>query len=135
MGIDENNQKSLSDCRKPATRSVDVKLALAVLEYLYRRFLSTLPAYENADIHRNLTMRQRQEDTDTRRLLLVTVLSLVLAVLLVINLFQTITDWSAALQDTNAILLIVVTAVMVAYIIYFFVNALSVLLERRKEQA
>ena len=80
-------------------------------------------------------MRQRQEDTEARRLLLVTVLSLVLTVLLVINLFQTITDWSAALQDTNAILLIVVTAVMVAYIIYFFVNALSVLLERRKEQA
>ncbi|MBQ6559304.1 MAG: hypothetical protein IJL85_00565 [Erysipelotrichaceae bacterium] len=107
-------------------------LALAIFEYLYRRFLNTLTAYENIDIPKNLSLRDKQETTETRKLILVVCLSLLLGVLLIVNLLQTVTDWSTAFSDTNTILLILVTIVMDAYIIYFLFNGLSVLLERKK---
>ena len=106
-------------------------LAIVILEFLYRRFLNTLTVYENVEIPGNLSLREKQESTDTRKLILVTVLSLLLGVLLIINLLQSITDWSAAFSDLNSILLILVTFAMEAYVIYFFFTGLGVLLRRR----
>ena len=106
-------------------------LALAVFEYLYRRFLNTLTVYENVDIPKNLSLREKQETTETRKLILVVCLGLLLGVLLIVNLLQTVTDWSLAFSDMNITLLILVTVAMDAYIIYFFFTGLSVLLKRR----
>ena len=115
--------------------AVPIALAvLALLEYLYRsRFLSELTVYEDIDIPENPSLKMRLEENDMRKLLMVTCLSILLAILLIVNLFQTVTDWSQAFKDPNIAILVVVTVALDLYAIYFFFNAVSVLLKRRQQ--
>ena len=114
-----------------------VPLALVVLivfEYLYRkRFLADLPVYENIDIPESSSLKQRLEQTKNRKLWTITILSALLAVLLIVNLNQTVSDWSQAFHDPNVAILIIVTIALDVYAIYFLINAINVLVQKIKQ--
>ncbi len=107
-------------------------IAFLILEFLYRRFLNTLTVYENMEIPRNQSMKDRFEATKTSQLLLMVVLSFALAVLLVLNVLQTVKDWTTVYSDLNTVLLILVTAGMELYIVYFLFTGIGILLKRKK---
>ncbi len=107
-------------------------IAFGILEFLYRRFLSTLTVYENIEIPKNRTLKEHFESTANNKLLLMIVLSFALAILLVVNLLQTVKDWTTAFSDLNSALLVLVTIAMELYIIYFLYTGIGVLLKRKK---
>ncbi len=77
-------------------------------------------------------MKDRFEATKTSQLLLMVVLSFALAVLLVLNVLQTVKDWTTVYSDLNTVLLILVTAGMELYIVYFLFTGIGILLKRKK---
>ena len=108
-------------------------LTYGVVEFFYRRFLSGLTVYEDAEIPKNLSVKERLADHSTGKLALLLILSILLGALMMVNLFQTIGDFREAASDPAKMILVVVTIAMDVYALYFAASALSVLMERMKK--
>ncbi|MBR4461677.1 MAG: hypothetical protein IKS51_03755 [Erysipelotrichaceae bacterium] len=106
-------------------------LSLLILEFLYRRFLDTLTVYENVEIPESLTLKDRFESIGTGKLLLMLGICLLIGVLLVVNLLQMVTDWTTAFRDANTIFLLLTTAAMEGYVLYFLIQGIGVLIHRK----
>ena len=111
-------------------------VAIAViLELVYRFiYLKNLPQIELDELPPKYSMVNNAMNQPMSKNLIITVLGFLIPVLLVINAFQTIQDWSAvwSFEDKNGIMLVIASIAIGAAALMGGIVCLTALLKQRK---
>ncbi|MBQ2510459.1 MAG: hypothetical protein II529_06525 [Erysipelotrichaceae bacterium] len=90
--------------------------SIVVLEYLYNQiFLKSLVKYEDVDIPAEPTLTDKLADSSRKKIIAILVMSSLLPILLIINLIAAIKLSGGLLNDTNNLILLIVSVALIVY--------------------
>jgi len=102
--------------------------SIVILEYLYSQvFLKSLVKYEDVDIPAEPTLTEKMAGASRQKVIAILVMSSLLAILMILNLFITVRSFNDLFNDPNNAILLVVSIALIVYAVRYIRGSVEAL--------